>query len=362
MEKKLTALIIVLLALFSACKEDEEYFDNLNSLPESDGVFYLLNNDFTMIWSTDGETWSNIYKQFNATQNTPNTARFGTNGQRVYAYADGTLYDAEKGAYYNVFNLDIPANAECELAVTSFASHILNKESGQITIVPHNIITFSTFELSSTPASVDDVIAFVSNSEVVFAYAANGQASVVVYSDDDGATWKSTSPNTPGAEPVEFTEVSAWGEDFYALGNGSIYTSSNATDWEEVTFDYEQSSIGGDTSAVDVTLSDVFAEREYINFSLTETITTGSGISTRKLLLESEDGGQTWTSRDIDIADQTENRIYRMGEVYVTEILSSEKGEKSLHFSSDLQNWTAVEGRQIYMEYLFQMFKAQTVR
>jgi hypothetical protein len=362
MEKKLTALIVLLFVILGACKEDEEYFDNLNSLPESDGVFYLLNNDFTMIWSTDGETWSNIYKQFNATQNTPNSARFATNSLRIYAYADGTLYDAEKGAYYNIFNLDIPANDECELAVTQFASHILNKESGQITIVPHNIITFSTFELSSTPGNVNDVIAFLANSQVVFAYAANGQASILVYSDDDGATWKSTEPNIPGQEPVEFSEVTAWGEDFYALGENTVYTSNNAVDWVELSFDYDESTVGGDTTAVDIAISDLFAEKEYINFNLLETITTNSGQINRELLLESFDGGSTWASKVIDIPDQTEKRIYRIGEKYVTEIMSSEKSDKSLHFSSDLQNWTVVEGEQIYMEYLFQLFKAQTVR
>ncbi len=351
-------LVFSLLISISCGNNDEDLFDNLNSLPESSKVFYLLNNDRAMKWSTDGETWTDIYVTFNRTPNTPNTAAFQTDGRRIYAYVGGTLYDAEKGAYYNVLGLgNNPANRS-DFAVTNLSSHILDYVSGEIKTVPHTFVSFTTFQLSSTGIDPLDITDFVSTLSIVFANVNDGS---IIYSDDDGASWKQTNTQT-SQENITLEKVWAYGEDFYGIANNRVHHSTDAINWTELNVNYDFIQSGTDTS-VAIIVSDVFAEEDYINFRVQEDVTvTGGNSFTRTTLLESENGGNSWIGTEIDIPNQSNTMILNISGVYVTEINSSEKGDRSLHSSSDLENWTVIDGEKMYMEFVYQLFKAQTVR
>ncbi|QNL22982.1 hypothetical protein HZR84_13875 [Hyphobacterium sp. CCMP332] len=351
--------LIVLVLIISSCgNNDDDLFDNLNSLPESSEVFYLINNDRVMKWTTDGEVWTDIYITFNATQNTPNNAQFQTDGKRVYAYAGGTLYDAEKGAYYNVLGLgNNPAN-KADFALTNLASHILDYVTGEIKTVPHSFVQFSTFQLSSTGVDLTNVTDFVSTLSIVFANVNDGR---IIYSDDDGVSWKETNTQV-GGQDVSLEKVWAYGEKFYGIANGRVHHSTDAINWTEYNVDYDFIASGGDTT-VNAIVSSVFAENDYVNFRLEENVTVVGGTAFSKTtLLESENDGNSWTGTEIDISGQSNDMIMNISGIYVTEINSAEKGDRSLHYSSDLENWNLIEGEKMYMEYVYQLFKAQTVR
>ncbi len=350
--------IISLLVISISCKKDEEPVDNLNSLPESDRVFYMLNNNQEMKWSTDGETWTDIYKIFNRTKNTPNQAQFKTDGVRVYAYVGANLYDAEKGAFYQVLSLGINPSNEVTLAVTKNASHLFDATQARILSVPHGAISFNTFPLTSAGINSSQVVAFLSNSVVVFAYISDGD---VLFSDDHGTSWKQGTATSTNVNMGVFDEIKAWGEDFYAFDGDGLYTSNNATTWNKINYEFNVTSSSTDT-LVSLDLHDVFADENYINFTISETVSiSGENDRKRNVLLESNDKGQTWTEQEIDITGQTDGLILKIENIYVTEIESNQKEERSIHYSEDLENWTAIAGSQMYMSNVYQLYKVQTV-
>lgn len=351
-------LVFILFVSASCGNNDEDLFDNLNSLPESSRVFYLLNNDQIMKWSTDGETWTDIYKTFNATQNTPNNAQFQTDGKRVYAYAAGVLYDAEKGAYYNVIDLGIDRSNQADFAVSNLASHVLDYTNAEIKTIPHGFTQFSTFNIASTGISAGSITDFISNSSVVFAISGGN---TIIYSDDDGVSWKMETI-TVGLSDAQFSEVSAWGDDFYAVYGMEVLVSNNALDWTILPIDYSIFTSANQDTAVSLSFNSVFADEEYVNFLAREVVNPGGPLIERNILMESDNGGQTWIGTEIDISEQTDGQILFMDGVYVREMNSSVKGDKSLHYSSDLENWELIEGEKMYMENVYQLYKAQTVR
>lgn len=357
--KVLRNLLILTFAFLLACNNnDEDLFDNLNSLPESDRVFYLVNNDQVMKWTTDGDTWTDIYKTFNASQNTPINAQFQTDGNRVYAYSGGVVYDAEKGAYYNIIDLGIDRANQGSFATTRLASHILDYSLAEIKTVPHGFQSFSTFDISSTGVSPGSILFFLSNMNVVFGYTADSE---VIYSDDDGVSWKKETVFV-GQNEAQFSEVSAWGDDFYAVQGAEVVVSNNAIDWTILPVDYSVFTTANQDTAVSLNFSGVFADEDYVNFFANEVVNAGGPLIERNILMESNNGGQSWTATEIDVVDQTNNRILFIEGVYVKEMTSSEKGDKSLHYSVDLENWTVIEGPKMYMDNVYQLYKAQTVR